>query len=195
MSTLRDLIESFVFSLGDPRKPAEIILRKVGREIFPPKEADDIYIDALYQAIKDETGAAKLVFSKEELRKWLNVDLGEIDIAPEGEFFKKISKALKDNIPLIPERALTDEDYEQIARNAVRRARGVFFDALSSEKNSAVFNKIVLQRVRGWVSKSKMCWKKCSRDFQSWATDWMRYERVKPRWRSGWQRSWPRCRR
>lgn len=148
MPSIKDLFKSLVLSLGDPKKPAQLVLEDLWKAIFPPQDTEDLFLDTLHQAVKEEAGSTGVPWTKNELRSALRykVDLGHLQLADLGEtdFSQKLVAAFE-GVALIPSRTKTELDFEQIARNVVRRASARFIDAVSSEANVSVLRKMLAQ--------------------------------------------------
>ena len=148
MPSIKDLFKSLALSLGDPKKPAQLVLGDLWKAILPPQDTEEMFLNALYQAVRDEAGVADVPWTKDELRKVLRyeIDLGQVQLADLGEteFSQKLVAAFE-GVALIPSRTKTEFDFEQIARNVVKRALAGFVDVVSTEANVSVFRKMLAQ--------------------------------------------------
>ena len=142
-----DMIEAYFVGLGDPKEPGRVFLRRLWEEVFPKKTIADVYVDSLFKAIQEEPKTADFEITRNELRKVLKypVDLEGVDLhkLSQDQFFERMTLVLRNNLPF-PD----TEDPAQIIRNLLRRTHAEITSALSSEKNTDLWQRLMMEEAK-----------------------------------------------
>lgn len=150
MALVRDMIEAYFFSLGDPKEPGRVVLKRVWGQIFPKKHIANVYVDSLFEAIQKEPKTKSFEIKVEHIREMLKykVDLGGLDLQQltEGQFFDKMISVLSKGLPFPG--SYSEEDQKQIARRLMERTTSIFTASLCSSENEEIWQQIMLEEAQ-----------------------------------------------